>query len=91
MALRLLRLPEVCDRLGLKTTSVYARIKDKTLPPPVALGSRSRAWPEHEIDTVIAAIIAKSSDEDTRALVRDLIAQRYQTASCAKYTAGSNP
>ena len=78
MALRLLRLPQVCDRIGIKTTTVYARIKDKTLPPPVPLCSRSSAWPEHEIDAVIAAIIAKLNKKDTRALVRELVAQRPQ-------------
>lgn len=49
---RLLRMPQVLDRVGLKKTVVYDRIKSGTFPKPVKLGSASR-WPENEIDAWI--------------------------------------
>ncbi len=75
MAYRLLRIPEVCDRTGLKQTSVYARVREGTLPPAISLG-RSRVWVEHEIDAVLGAIISGHDDEDIRELVIALVAQR---------------
>lgn len=49
---RLLRMPQVLERVGLKKTVVYDRIKDGTFPKPIKLGSAS-AWPENEIDAWI--------------------------------------
>lgn len=49
---RLLRMPQVLERVGLKKTVVYDRIKAGTFPKPVKLGSAS-AWPESEIDAWI--------------------------------------
>jgi prophage regulatory protein len=78
MALRLLRLPEVSVKLGLRTTAIYDRIKQGVLTPPVRLTARSRAWPEHEIDAIVGAHIAGDADDEIRALVQDLVAQRKQ-------------
>jgi prophage regulatory protein len=78
MALRLLRLPEVCARLGLRTTAIYHRIKCGTLPAAIPLIGRTRAWPEHEIDAIVGAHIAGDNENEIRALVQDLVAQRQQ-------------
>jgi prophage regulatory protein len=50
---RLLRMPQVLDRVGLKKTIVYERIKAGSFPKPIKLGSAS-AWPEHEVEAWIA-------------------------------------
>jgi prophage regulatory protein len=50
---RLLRMPQVLDRVGLKKTVIYERIKAGTFPKPIKLGSAS-AWPESEVDNWIA-------------------------------------
>lgn len=50
---RLLRMPQVLDRVGLKKTVIYERIKAGTFPKPIKLGSAS-AWPEHEVENWIA-------------------------------------
>ena len=50
---RLLRIPEVSARVGLKKTVIYERIKAGTFPKPIKLGSAS-AWPEHEVENWIA-------------------------------------
>lgn len=49
---RLLRMPQVLARVGLKKTVIYDRIKAGTFPKPVKLGSAS-AWPENEVDAWI--------------------------------------
>ena len=43
---RLLRLPDVEARTGLKKSAIYAGIKSGTFPVPVKLGPRAAAWME---------------------------------------------
>lgn len=50
---RLLRMPQVLYRVGLKKTVIYERIKAGSFPKPIKLGSAS-AWPEHEVEAWIA-------------------------------------
>lgn len=45
-----LRLDQVQDRVGLKTTAIYARIKEKAFPAPVSLGGRAVGWVSSEIE-----------------------------------------
>lgn len=47
---KLIRLPSVEDRTGLKKSSVYAGVKARTFPAPVRLSARAVAWREDEID-----------------------------------------
>ena len=57
---RLLRLPNVCDRLGYSSATVWRLVKAGKLPQPVRVvpGQRAVGWPEEDIDTVIEAAIA---------------------------------
>ena len=43
---KLLRLPEVRDRTGLPTSTLYAMMADDKFPRPVKLSVRSVAWDE---------------------------------------------
>lgn len=56
----ILRLPEVCRRVGLTENPIYARIRAGTFPKPIPLGPNSRAvgWVESEIDTWLEQQIA---------------------------------
>jgi prophage regulatory protein len=62
---RLLRLPQVQEKLGLSRAAIYARIKplspvfDATFPAPVRLGARHIAWKESALDAWIAAARVK--------------------------------
>lgn len=47
---RLLRLPEVLQKTGLKKSSIYASAKAGTFPKPVKVGARAIAWYAHEVD-----------------------------------------
>ncbi|NCC23157.1 MAG: AlpA family transcriptional regulator [Alphaproteobacteria bacterium] len=48
--LKILRLPEVIARVGLKRASIYHHISEGNFPKPVPLGPRAVGWLEHEID-----------------------------------------
>lgn len=51
---RLLRLPDVEARTGLKKSAIYAGMKAGTFPNRVKLGPRAAAWPLSDIEVWIA-------------------------------------
>ena len=56
--IRLLRLPLVIERTGWSRTTIYRKVLEGKLSKPVhLLGDRCSAWPEDEIDSIIAAAI----------------------------------
>jgi prophage regulatory protein len=54
---RLLRLPDVLDRVGMSKSTLYSRIRDKTFPQPLHLGTSS-VWVESEVSEWINDQIA---------------------------------
>lgn len=54
---RLLRLPEVESRTGLKRSAIYAGIKAGTFPACIKLGPRAAAWPMSAVEAWIAGRI----------------------------------
>ncbi|MEL6487711.1 MAG: AlpA family transcriptional regulator [Pseudomonadota bacterium] len=54
---RLIRLPEVMDRVGLRRTAVYERVKEGEFPKPRSLGPRCSVWVESEIDEWVNRVI----------------------------------
>ena len=48
-----LRAKEVCDRLGIKKTKLYALLDEGDFPRPAKLGKAS-VWPEHEVEAFMA-------------------------------------
>ncbi len=76
MNTHLLRLPAVMNATGLSRSTLYQRIKQKLLTPPVKIGERCAAWPSHEIEAINAARIAGKPDDDIRALVAQLQIER---------------
>ena len=55
---RILRLPEVEERTGIRRATIYRRAKGGTFPQPVRLGPNSTGWLESEIDTFLAEAVA---------------------------------
>ncbi|NLZ16736.1 MAG: AlpA family phage regulatory protein [Desulfobulbaceae bacterium] len=51
---RLLRKPEVLERIGLSNSSLYCFIKKGEFPRQVQLGKRAVAWREDEVEQWIA-------------------------------------
>ena len=72
---RLVRLAESMARTGLGRSAFYAAIADGVLPKPVKLG-RASAWPEHELNSVVAALIRGESHDALRDLVQRLQDER---------------
>jgi prophage regulatory protein len=55
-----MRLPKVIEVTGLKKTSIYNRMKEKTFPLSVQLGPRTVGWIASEVDQWVAERIAES-------------------------------
>lgn len=51
--MKLIRLPEVMSRVGLKKTAIYNLMSEEEFPRPVKMGAAS-AWIEEEITQWIA-------------------------------------
>jgi len=71
----LIRRPWESGFTPFKRATTYARIQDGTFPPAVKVG-RLSCWPAREIAAINEFLIASKSDDEIRALVRDLVAQR---------------
>lgn len=72
----MLRCPALREKTGRSNSSTYEDIAAGLMTPPVKIGLRASAWPQHEIDAVIAARIAGKSHDEIRALVKQLVAAR---------------
>ncbi len=73
---RLVRERERRQLTGIPTSSWYALINDGLAPSGVRLSRFSVAWPVSELATLNAARIAGQSNEQIRALVKKLVADR---------------
>ena len=62
---RLLRLPSVIAKTGLKRSQIYLYMKNGHFPSSVRIGPASVAWLESEIDDWIAS---KLSSRETQSL-----------------------
>lgn len=76
MPIFFVRLPELLEQLAVGKTTLYARIKQGTFPPPVKFGERVSAWPKHEVDTVVNAYMRSATKEDLQKLVAQLMIAR---------------
>jgi prophage regulatory protein len=75
--LKIQRQPEVLEQYGFKKSTLYTRIKEGLVPPPISLGGlRAVGWIEYETQLVIAAMCAGKSQDEIKQLVINLIAQR---------------
>lgn len=81
MTLQILRMPHLLQRTAESRTAIYCGIRRGTFPSPVKLGGpRAVGWPAHEIDAVVRARIAGATDDQIKALVARLHAQRADLA-----------
>jgi prophage regulatory protein len=62
MATRILRLPEVKNRTGLSSSSIYLRMSNLQFPQTIALGGRTVGWLESEIEAWLEEKIQLSRD-----------------------------
>lgn len=57
---RLLRMPDVISRVGIKRSQIYALVRAGEFPQPIRLSERATAWVESEIDDWITAQVRHS-------------------------------
>ena len=55
---RLLRLPEVMERVGLRRTAIYQRMREGRFPASRSLGPRCTVWVESEVDEWVKSVIS---------------------------------
>lgn len=72
----LLRLDTVIALRARSRPQLYIDIKNGTMTPPVRLGAKLSAWPAYEVDALIRAEIAGSTQDELRAIVQQLVAAR---------------
>lgn len=73
---RIVRLPEAATLTGLGRSTIYTRIADGLMPPAFSLGAQAVGWRLSEISAITSARAAGKSNDEIRALVRELIAAR---------------
>lgn len=73
---RILRLPETLKITGLGRSTLYKRIDENLITPPVSLGGASVGWPEIEIAHIVSCRIAGKTDDEVRIIVSELIKSR---------------
>lgn len=56
---RLLRLPEVIARVGLKRSAIYQRMSEGRFPKSRSLGPKCAVWVEAEIDDWIRGVVSR--------------------------------
>ena len=59
----LLRLPQVIEIVGLSKSSIYAKIKDGTFPPPIHISNRAIGWLDSVIEEWIEQRINESNSQ----------------------------
>ncbi len=77
--LKIIRRPAVLNTFGFEKSTLYNRIDDDLIPPPVSLGGlRAVGWIHHEIQAVLAAMCSGASQEEIKVIVQELIIKRQQ-------------
>ena len=75
------RLPTVKTEMGWRSdASPYNAVRNGLLTTGVAIGQRSKGWPDYEVKAIAAARIAGKSDAEIRELVKVLHAKRSELA-----------
>jgi prophage regulatory protein len=72
----MLRHDEVLSRRARGRTSHWNDVRSGLFTRGVKMGARDLSWPEYEVDVLIKARVAGKSDEEIRALVAKLEAER---------------
>ena len=79
----LLKDTEVASRLGMARSTTWECVREGTVPAPIRRGPKWSRWPSGEIDRIERAITAGVSDDELRALVRELMEARTAGAVAA--------
>jgi len=65
---KILRLPQVLDKVGLKKSAIYNRIKAGQFPPPIKLGTHASGWLESDVQNWILKQAGRMADKEEHPL-----------------------
>jgi len=68
----ILRAPDVMELYGISRSTLYARVRDGSIPAPVKISERAIGWPALEINAVLAARIGGQNSSAIKRLVQRL-------------------
>ncbi|WP_288960471.1 AlpA family phage regulatory protein [uncultured Sulfitobacter sp.] len=71
-----MKTPAVCAATGMKRPTLYEHMAKGLFPRPIKLGPKLATWPEDEVAKINAARIAGKSEDEIKALVEELTAER---------------
>jgi len=63
--MRVIRLNEVKNKVGLSRSTIYRRIANDEFPNSILLGGRASGWIESEIDEWLMRCVKKSRGENS--------------------------
>ena len=64
MAITILRLPKVIERVGFARSSIYAFISSGKFPAPIKIGPRAVGWLDKDIDAWIDTCVEQTKRLD---------------------------
>ena len=87
----LIRGNETAKARGVSRSQLYLDIRAGRMTPPLPArpGRQASVWPQYEIDALNSAEIRGASDEEIRALVRQLVEDRAARGSTKKTAANA--
>ena len=65
MVHKILRLPDVIERVGFSRSSIYAFVGNGTFPKPVQIGIRAVGWLDSDVDDWLNAKIEQSKQTNS--------------------------
>ncbi|BAX51648.1 Prophage CP4-57 regulatory protein AlpA [Photobacterium damselae subsp. piscicida] len=68
---------QVANYFGCSLSSIYRKVSDGLLPPPIRFEHQSVAWLSSELETIMTAHICGYSNEQIKSLVKELTQQRH--------------
>lgn len=71
--LRLIKKAEVLKLASFSNSTLHLRINAGLMPPSVSLGGRAVAFVQHEIQAVLAALVAGQTNEEIMYLITELV------------------
>ena len=63
---KVIRMPAVIEKVGMKKSAIYQRIKDGSFPKPIRYGSHATGWLESDVDEWILRMAGKLPANDDR-------------------------
>jgi len=74
--IRIIRKPDAVNMFGFSKSTFQNRINEGLIPPGISLGARAVGFLEHELKSVLIAMINDKQEDEIRLTVNQLIEKR---------------